>query len=110
MGLRALGDRIAWSEQQELVGAGGSATPTQGNGVALSGDGATALIGAPTNEEDGGATEPGAAWAFARVGEQAAEKNRRKKPRNATLPEQVAHPQATPQQATGQLTHRGLET
>jgi hypothetical protein len=59
----------SWAEQQELVGAGGSAEPQQGNGVALSADGTTALIGGPTNEEDGGATEPGAAWVFTRAPE-----------------------------------------
>ncbi len=59
----------SWAEQQELVGAGGSAEPQQGNGVALSADGATALIGGPRNEEDGGATEPGAAWVFTRAAE-----------------------------------------
>jgi hypothetical protein len=59
----------SWAEQQELVGAGGSAEPQQGNGVALSANGTTALIGGPRNEEDGGTTEPGAAWVFTRATE-----------------------------------------
>jgi hypothetical protein len=63
-----------WTEQQELVGTGGSATPTQGSSVALSGDGLTALIGAPTNEENSGSTEPGAAWVFTRASEPGGEK------------------------------------
>jgi FG-GAP repeat len=69
-----------WSEPQELVGTGGSAEPTQGNGVALSGDGLTALIGAPTNEENGGSTEPGAAWVFTRPGEPGVGKEPEKEP------------------------------
>jgi len=46
----------------KLVGSGGSAFASQGTSVALSGDGSTALIGAPA--DNGGA---GAAWVFTRT-------------------------------------------
>jgi len=87
----------SWTEQQELVGAGGSATPNQGNGVALSADGTTALIGAPTNEEDGGATEPGAAWVFTRVGESGGGKE----PQKETKEEPNPNNQSTGNTSTG---------
>ncbi len=58
-----------WSEQQKLVGTGSTGGfPTQGTGVALSGDGATALVGAA-----GDNGEVGAAWVFARTPESGGE-------------------------------------
>jgi hypothetical protein len=53
----------SWSEQQKLVGAGGSTPAGQGRGVALSADGNTALIGG--DEDNGGV---GATWVFTRSG------------------------------------------
>jgi hypothetical protein len=53
-----------WSEQQKLVGTGAKGFAEQGNGVALSADGNTALIGGPGDGEGFGA-----AWVFARGGE-----------------------------------------
>jgi hypothetical protein len=50
-----------WAEQQKIVGEGGTAFAEQGAGVALSGDGATALVGGPGNN-----AEQGAAWIFTR--------------------------------------------
>jgi FG-GAP repeat len=52
-----------WGEQQKLVGTGSTGGfPTQGTGVALSGDGATALVGGAG--DDSGV---GAAWVFTRT-------------------------------------------
>jgi hypothetical protein len=51
----------SWSEQQKLEGTGGEGFAEQGFGVALSGDGGTALVGAI-----GQGAEQGAAWVFAR--------------------------------------------
>jgi hypothetical protein len=54
-----------WGEQEKLVGTGSTGGfPTQGSSVALSGDGATALVG---GAGDNG--EVGAAWVFARTPE-----------------------------------------
>jgi hypothetical protein len=54
----------AWSQQgSKLVGAGASANATQGFSVALSGDGNTALLGGPLDNNS-----RGAAWAFVRSG------------------------------------------
>ena len=50
----------SWSEQSKLTGAGESAEGRFGFSVALSGDGATALIGAPEYGPEG----EGAAWTF----------------------------------------------
>jgi hypothetical protein len=52
-----------WTQQAKLVGSGASGKSEQGFSVALSGDGNTALIGGP--EDDNGA---GAAWVFTRAG------------------------------------------
>jgi hypothetical protein len=58
-----------WSEQQKLVGTGSTGGfPTQGSSVALSGNGATALVGAA-----GDNGEVGAAWVFARTPEASGE-------------------------------------
>jgi hypothetical protein len=54
----------SWSEQEKLEGSGGEALAEQGFGVALSGDGRTALVGGTA---DGGGK--GAAWVFARAPE-----------------------------------------
>jgi hypothetical protein len=54
-----------WAEQEQLVGTGSKGGfPTEGSSVALSGDGATALVG---GAGDNG--EVGAAWVFARTPE-----------------------------------------
>jgi hypothetical protein len=52
----------SWSEQQELAGSGGKGFAEQGNGVALSADSSTALIGGPGDGEGFGA-----AWVFSRA-------------------------------------------
>jgi FG-GAP repeat len=52
-----------WKRQAELAGRGESGTGQFGRKVALSADGSTALVGAPS--DDGGA---GAVWTFARSG------------------------------------------
>ncbi|HVZ54278.1 MAG TPA: IPT/TIG domain-containing protein, partial [Pseudolabrys sp.] len=50
----------AWTQQgQKLIGNGAVGSPTQGFGVALSGDGNTALIGGPNDD-----SKLGAAWVF----------------------------------------------
>ncbi len=51
----------SWSEQEKLVGLGGKGFAEQGYGVALSGDGSTALVGGPGDGEGFGA-----AWVFSR--------------------------------------------
>ncbi|HVN75193.1 MAG TPA: hypothetical protein VMT19_02670, partial [Thermoanaerobaculaceae bacterium] len=54
----------SWSQQgNKLVGSGASGAANQGWSVALSGDGNTALVGAPADN-----TGVGAAWVFARSG------------------------------------------
>ena len=54
----------AWSQQgSKLVGTGAVNSSEQGTGVALSGDGNTALIGGPGDNSDAGA-----AWVFTRSG------------------------------------------
>jgi hypothetical protein len=51
-----------WTQQgDKLVGTGAAGTAKQGFSVALSGDGNTAIVGAPTDS-------PGAAWVFTRSG------------------------------------------
>jgi hypothetical protein len=50
-----------WSQQQKLVGTGALGGPQQGNSVALSSDGNTAIVGGPA--DSGGL---GAAWVFTR--------------------------------------------
>jgi FG-GAP repeat len=52
-----------WTQQQKLVGSGGSTPSAQGRAVALSANGDTALIG---GDED--STGVGAAWVFTRSG------------------------------------------
>jgi trimeric autotransporter adhesin len=52
-----------WTEAAELTGTGGDPEARFGASGALSGDGATALVGAPQEGED-----TGAAWVFARSG------------------------------------------
>jgi hypothetical protein len=51
----------SWNEQEKLVGLGGKGFAEQGNGVALSSDGSTALVGGPGDGEGFGA-----AWVFSR--------------------------------------------
>ena len=51
----------SWAEQEKLVGLGGKGFVEQGNGVALSSDGSTALVGGPGDGEGFGA-----AWVFSR--------------------------------------------
>ena len=55
-----------WSQQAKLVGTGaiGMLSPQQGGSVALSGDGNTAIVGAPIDNN-----QIGAAWVFTRSGE-----------------------------------------
>lgn len=53
-----------WSEQQELDSPAGSAEDTYGLSVALSGDGSTALVGAPTGDTD----QAGIVYSYARQG------------------------------------------
>lgn len=53
-----------WTEQQEIDSPAGSAGDTYGLSVALSADGSTALVGAPT----GGADQAGIVYAYARQG------------------------------------------
>jgi hypothetical protein len=58
-----------WGEQEKLVGTGSvGGFPTQGSGVALSADGATALVGGAG--DNGGV---GAAWVFTRAPESSGE-------------------------------------
>jgi hypothetical protein len=52
----------SWTEQEKFVGSGGSGFETQGAGVALSGDGSTAIVGGPGETGD-----QGAFWIFARA-------------------------------------------
>ena len=57
-----------WAQQAELTASDATGLAQQGNSVALSGDGNTALIGGPSDNEqqnDGGS---GAAWVFTRTG------------------------------------------
>jgi hypothetical protein len=49
-----------WTQQQKLTGSGESGFGSFGSGLALAGDGQTAIIGAPSDT-----TERGAIWAFA---------------------------------------------
>lgn len=51
----------SWEEQEKLVGLGGKGFVEQGNGVALSSDASTALVGGPGDGEGFGA-----AWVFSR--------------------------------------------
>jgi uncharacterized protein (TIGR03437 family) len=58
-----------WAQQQELVGTGAIGTGAQqGTSVALSGDGATALLGGPYDDPTGSGMKPpqgvGAVWVF----------------------------------------------
>ena len=53
-----------WTEQQELNSPAGSAEDTYGLSVALSADGSTALVGAPT----GGTDQAGIVYSYARQG------------------------------------------
>ena len=52
-----------WTQQTKLTGTGAIGTAAQGNGVSLSADGNTAIVGGP--DDNGGA---GAAWVFTRSG------------------------------------------
>src|SRR5438552_4080123 len=53
-----------WSQQgNELVGTGAIGLPTQGNSVAISADGNTAIVGGPFDN-----SRAGAAWIFTRSG------------------------------------------
>jgi hypothetical protein len=52
-----------WSEQAKLIGTGATGSALQGNAVALSGDGNTALVGGYGDTADNGA-----AWVFVRSG------------------------------------------
>lgn len=57
-----------WTQQgSKLVGSGANGNSRQGYSVALSGDGNTALIGAPFDGR-GSVGEPGAAWVYTRSG------------------------------------------
>jgi hypothetical protein len=58
----------SWSEQEKLQGTGGTVSAEQGFDVALSGDASTALVGAPGNKGEVGAT-----WVFARKPESGGE-------------------------------------
>jgi hypothetical protein len=52
-----------WKQQgSKLVGTGAAGTAGQGSGVALSGDGDTAIVGGPEDNPDAG--DAGAAWVF----------------------------------------------
>ncbi len=53
-----------WSERQELDSPAGSASDTYGYSVALSADGSTAIVGAPT----GGTNQAGIVYSYARQG------------------------------------------
>ena len=57
------GTATTWSEQEQLVGHGESEEGRFGYSVALSGDGATALVGERAHEDS-----TGAAWVFTREG------------------------------------------
>jgi hypothetical protein len=71
-----------WNEQQELVGTGSTGGfPTQGTGVALSGDGLTALVGGAG--DNGGV---GAAWAFVRAPEAKVEPEPEPQPKGEEKP------------------------
>jgi hypothetical protein len=59
------GSGAAWPEQAKLTGKGEVGAGSFGSGVALSGNGATALVGAEDNEHEVG-KERGAAWVFTR--------------------------------------------
>jgi hypothetical protein len=50
-----------WSQQAKLVGIGAIGGAVQGNSVSLSGDGNTAIVGGPTDNNFAGA-----AWVFAK--------------------------------------------
>jgi hypothetical protein len=58
-----------WSEQEKLGGTGAVSPSSQGASVALSADGGTALVGAPGDNGERGAT-----WVFARKPESSGEK------------------------------------
>lgn len=53
-----------WSQQAQLLGTGGVASPYQGYAVALNADGTTAIVGGPNDV----ATLTGAVWIFTRSG------------------------------------------
>ena len=55
-----------WTQQAKLVGAGAVGAAEQGNSVALSSDGNTALIGGPSDNEIAGDGGTGGAWVFTR--------------------------------------------
>jgi hypothetical protein len=58
-----------WTQQgAKLVGSGGIGSPLQGQSVALSADGNTALIGGPVDNPDPFGHGAGAAWVFTRTG------------------------------------------
>jgi hypothetical protein len=67
-----------WGEQEKMVGTGSKGGfSTQGTGVALSGDGATALVGGAGDNGEVGAT-----WVFARTPESSGEPEPEKEPEN----------------------------
>jgi FG-GAP repeat/IPT/TIG domain len=55
----------SWDQTSELTGAGETADGRFGYSVAISGEGTTALIGAPLDEAASGMAATGAAWVFA---------------------------------------------
>jgi hypothetical protein len=52
-----------WSQQAKLVGAGATGDAQQGSSVSLSGDGNTAIVGGPSDNDSAGA-----AWVYTRSG------------------------------------------
>ena len=58
---------MVWSQQAKLVGTGAIGTAGQGFSVALSGDGNTAIVGGPFDNNFGNIIV-GAAWVYTRSG------------------------------------------
>ena len=58
----------SWSQQGKLVGSGGVYSPWQGYSVSISGDGNTAIVGGPYDNQIYPNPCPGAAWVFTRSG------------------------------------------
>ncbi len=59
-----------WSQQgSKLVGTGAVGRSKQGQSVAISADGDTAIIGGPGDDSDGSSSSVGAVWVFTRRGE-----------------------------------------
>jgi len=70
--------RSTWTQQgKKLVGSGATGYAAQGESVALSADGSTALIGGPIDNELSRAAPVGAAWVFTRSGPTWAQEGRK---------------------------------